>query len=267
MKSFSLLEFVTVLVRFLSILFLFSTNASIENYLISQTIYSLGYGLIGIYLATKYEKFDSTNFDKLSKYFNRIKKSYGKLRFDQILGLIPQHFDVILLGVVSDISSVGIYKFAKKLIEPINYLVVALNPWILNKLKMNILFSFKSLFNKILIPLSVCLVCLYYFFGKTVIVLLASREFLNSFFPMMILLIGFIFYLLTFWTRQYLLIKNSILSHTRARIINTVVFATSAAFLIDLYSYNGIAVSVTLGIISHKLYELKEYYKIKTIKA
>ena len=78
-------------------MFLFSINASIENYLISQTIYSLGYGLIGIYLATKYEKFESTNFDKLSKYFNRIKKSYGKLRFDQILGLIPQHFDVIVM--------------------------------------------------------------------------------------------------------------------------------------------------------------------------
>mgnify|MGYP001307713629 FL=1 len=83
--------------------------------------------------------------------------------------------------------------------------------------------------------------------------------------PMMILLFGFIFYLLTFWTRQFLLINNSILSHTRARIVNTVVFAISAGFFIDMYSYNGIAISVSLGIVAHKLYELKEYYKIKKL--
>ena len=246
MKSFSLLEFVTVLVRFLSILFLFSMNASIENYLISQTIYSLGYGLIGIYLATKYEKFESTNFDKLSKYFNRIKKSYGKLRFDQILGLIPQHFDVILLGVVSDISSVGIYKFAKKLIEPINYVVVTFNPWLQNKLKNSYeTFEINTFFKQILLPLS----------------FIISEDFVDSYVPMLILLIGFIFYLYTFWIRQYLLFNDLITFHAYGRLIYSGVFLLLSISLVGTYSSIGIAISLSSAMVLQKTYEYVIYKK------
>tara|TARA_B100000575_G_C22887743_1_gene516805 strand:- start:95 stop:778 length:684 start_codon:yes stop_codon:yes gene_type:complete len=200
-----------------------------------------------------------------NKFYKKIKNSFLKIRFDQAIGVIPTHLDIIIIGLFTNSFEVGIYQFAKKLIEPINYLVVALNPWILNKLKNNNFFSPKMLLIKILSPIALLLVFGYYFFGKIVIVFLSSSEFLNSFMPMMILLVGFIFYLLTFWTRQFLLINNSILSHTRARIVNTVVFAISAGFFIDMYSYNGIAISVSLGIVAHKLYELKEYYKIKKL--
>ena len=126
-------------------------------------------------------------------------------------------------------------------------------------------FSFKILFIKILSPIAIILVSAYYFYGKTAIIFLSSNDYLNSFTPLMILLVGFIFYFLTFWTRQYLLINNSILSHTRARIINTIVFIISSSIFIDMYSYNGIALSISLGIISHKLYELKEYFKVKKL--
>ena len=262
MKSFSLLEFVTVLVRFLSILFLFSINASIENYLISQTIYSLGYGLIGIYLATKYEKFESTNFDKLSKYFNRIKESYGKLRFDQILGLIPQHFDVILLGVVSDISSVGIYKFAKKLIEPINYVVVTFNPWLQNKLKNSYeTFEINTFFKQILLPLSFLISTFYVVFGKNIISILGSEEFIDSYAPMLILLIGFIFYLYTFWIRQYLLFNDLITFHAYGRLIYSGVFLLLSVSLVGTYSSIGIAISLSSAMVLQKTYEYVIYKK------
>ena len=237
-------------------MFLFSINVSIENYLISQTIYSLGYGLIGIYLATKYEKFESTNFDKLSKYFNRIKKSYGKLRFDQILGLIPQHFDVILLGVVSDISSVGIYKFAKKLIEPINYVVVTFNPWLQNKLKNSYeTFEINTFFKQILLPLSFLISIFYVVFGRNIISILGSEEFIDSYAPMLILLIGFIFYLYTFWIRQYLLFNDLITFHAYGRLIYSGVFLLLSISLVGTYSSIGIAISLSSAMVLQKTYE------------
>ena len=123
MKKYSLLELITVLIRFLSILILLSINPTIESYLTAQIIYSTTYGLFGIFLARKYAKIKFIHFTNLKLYFKEIKDSYSKLRLDQILGLIPQHLDVILLAIVSDLSSVGVYKFAKKLVEPINYIV------------------------------------------------------------------------------------------------------------------------------------------------
>ena len=60
----------------------------------------------------------------------------------------------ILLGIIIDIQAVGIYQFAKRLVEPINYLVVTFNPWLQSQLKtkpnefkimMSSLIIFKSL--------------------------------------------------------------------------------------------------------------------------
>ena len=262
MKSFSLLEFFTVLIRFLSILFLFRVDPSIENYLISQTIYSSTYGLLGIYLATKYAKIQLLNFESLSIYFKRIKKSYGKLRFDQIVGLIPQHLDVILLGVISDISSVGIYKFAKKLIEPINYIVVTFNPWLQNKLKdSSSSFEINVFFKKILLPLSFLISIMYVVFGKKIISILGSDEFSDSYIPMLILLIGFIFYLYTFWIRQYLLFNDLITFHAYGRLIYSGVFLLLAIPLAQFYSSRGIAISLSSAMVLQKSYEYLIYKK------
>ena len=262
MKSFSFLEFFTVLIRFLSILFLFRVDPSIDNYLISQTIYSSTYGLLGIYLASRYTKIKLINFESLSKYFKRIKKSYGKLRFDQIVGLIPQHLDVILLGIISDISSVGIYKFAKKLIEPINYIVVTFNPWLQNKLKeSSTSFEINIFFKKILLPLSWVISIMYVVFGKNVILILGTEEFSDSYIPMLILLIGFIFYLYTFWIRQYLLFNDLITFHAYGRLIYSGVFLLLAIPLAQIYSSRGIAISLSAAMILQKVYEYLIYKK------
>ena len=262
MKSFSYLEFLTVLTRFLSILYLFTVNPSIENYLIAQTIYSSTYGLLGVYLASRYAKFQIINFESLISYFERIKKSYGKLRFDQVVGLIPQHLDVILLGVISDLSSVGIYKFAKKLIEPVNYIVVTFNPWLQNKLKdSSSNFEINIFFKKILLPLSWVISIMYVVLGKKVILLLGTEEFLESYIPMLILLVGFIFYLYTFWIRQYLLFNDLISYHAYGRLIYSVVFILLAIPLADIYSSRGIAISLSAAMILQKSYEYLIYKK------
>jgi len=262
MKSFSYLEFLTVLTRFLSNLYLFTVNPSIENYLIAQTIYSSTYGLLGVYLASRYAKFQIINFESLISYFERIKKSYGKLRFDQVVGLIPQHLDVILLGVISDLSSVGIYKFAKKLIEPVNYIVVTFNPWLQNKLKdSSSNFEINIFFKKILLPLSWVISIMYVVLGKKVILLLGTEEFLESYIPMLILLVGFIFYLYTFWIRQYLLFNDLISYHAYGRLIYSVVFILLAIPLADIYSSRGIAISLSAAMILQKSYEYLIYKK------
>ena len=267
LKTYSYFESGTIILRFLFVILFLNLDPSIKSYFLALGIYSMLSGLISIVYVLRSNLNLKVTDETLSfnKFYKKIKNSFLKIRFDQAIGVIPTHLDIIIIGLFTNSFEVGIYQFAKKLIEPINYLVVALNPWILNKLKNNNFFSPKMLLIKILSPIALLLVFGYYFFGKIVIVFLSSSEFLNSFMPMMILLVGFIFYLLTFWTRQFLLINNSILSHTRARIVNTVVFAISAGFFIDMYSYNGIAISVSLGIVAHKLYELKEYYKIKKL--
>ena len=112
--------------------------------------------MFGIFLARKYAKIKLIHFTNLKLYFKEIKDSYSKLRLDQILGLIPQHLDVILLAIVSDLSSVGVYKFAKKLVEPINYIVVTFNPWLQNKLKNSKdNFQINVFFRKVLLPIEI----------------------------------------------------------------------------------------------------------------
>ena len=203
-----------------------------------------------MYFASKYAKFQIINFESLISYFQRIKKSYGKLRFDQILGLIPQHLDVILLSVISDLSSVGIYKFAKKLVEPINYVVVTFNPWLQNKLKNSKdNFHINVFFRKVLLPIGFILAVLYVNLGESLILLIGTEEFLESYIPMLILLIGFIFYLYTFWIRQYLLFNDLISYHAFGRMIYSVVFLVSSVPLSQIYSSRGIAIALSLAMV------------------
>tara|TARA_B100000886_G_C20404290_1_gene483984 strand:- start:573 stop:1841 length:1269 start_codon:yes stop_codon:yes gene_type:complete len=265
LKIYSYFESGTIILRFILVILFLTLDPSVNNYFLALGIYSVTSGVISfIYVLRNKLKINDYSISFI-KFVGNIKNSFLKIRIDQAIGVIPTHLDIIIIGFFTDSYEVGIYQFAKKLIEPINYLVVALNPWILNKLKLSNSFSFKILFIKILSPIAIILVSAYYFYGKTAIIFLSSNDYLNSFTPLMILLVGFIFYFLTFWTRQYLLINNSILSHTRARIINTIVFIISSSIFIDMYSYNGIALSISLGIISHKLYELKEYFKVKKL--
>ena len=121
--------------------------------------------------------------------------------------MIPIHLDVVIIGYFANYYSAGIYRIAKKLVDPINSIIVAFSPWILNKINNEKKYNFKNLTTNILIPTSVVIVSSYYFFGKKLIEIIAGNGFANSYTPMLILLIGYISYYLTFWTRHYFVLK------------------------------------------------------------
>ena len=266
LRRYSILEVSSVVVRFIALVLLLLNDPSIENYLLAQSIYGITFGLFGLYLSNKYH--DSSNFkiQHFKTYLKAIKSSYRKIRYDQIIGLVPQHFDVILLAVVVDIQTVGIYQFAKRLVEPINYLVVTFNPWLQNKLQSEDKdFKITSFFKQILLPTSLLLFGIYFIFGKNLIVFIGNEEFLNSFMPMMVLLIGFITYLLSFWIRQYLLFSDLIQFHAYGRIIYSLVFLVLAILLSDSLSSLGIAIALSSAMVLQKIFEYTIYLiKIKS---
>ena len=262
LRKYSFLEFSTVCVRFFAIIILLFNNPSVENYLIAQSIYGFTYGILGIFLVYKYEKIINFNVVNLKEYFELIKPSYKKIRYDQIIGLVPQHFDVILLGIIIDIQAVGIYQFAKRLVEPINYLVVTFNPWLQSQLKTKPNeFKINTFFKQILVPIFIFLGLMYSVFGDKLILIFANTDFLNSYRPMLILFMGFSTYLLTFWIRQLLLFNDLIEYHAYGRIIYSLVFLVLAIFLGKAYSASGIATALSIAMILQKAFEYLIYRK------
>ena len=262
LRKYSFLEFSTVCVRFFAIIILLFNNPSVENYLIAQSIYGFTYGILGIFLVYKYEKIINFNVINLKEYFELIKPSYKKIRYDQIIGLVPQHFDVILLGIIIDIQAVGIYQFAKRLVEPINYLVVTFNPWLQSQLKTKPNeFKINTFFKQILVPIFIFLGLMYSIFGDKLILIFANTDFLNSYRPMLILFMGFSTYLLTFWIRQLLLFNDLIEYHAYGRIIYSLVFLVLAIFLGKAYSASGIATALSIAMILQKAFEYLIYRK------
>ena len=262
LRKYSFLEFSTVCVRFFAIIIFLFSNPSVENYLIAQSIYGFTYGILGIFLVYKYEKIINFNVVNLKEYFELIKPSYKKIRYDQIIGLVPQHFDVILLGIIIDIQAVGIYQFAKRLVEPINYLVVTFNPWLQSQLKTKPNeFKINTFFKQILVPIFIFLGLMYSIFGDKLILIFANTDFLNSYRPMLILFMGFSTYLLTFWIRQLLLFNDLIEYHAYGRIIYSLVFLILAIFLGKTYSASGIAAALSIAMILQKAFEYLIYRK------
>ena len=266
LRRYSILEISSVVVRFIALVFLLLNDPSVENYLIAQSIYGITFGLFGLYLSNKYRDSSNFNIQHFKAYSKAIRSFYGKIRYDQIIGLIPQHFDVILLAVIVDIQTVGIYQFAKRLVEPINYLVVTFNPWLQNKLKSEDKdFNITSFFSRILLPISILLFGIYFIFGRNLILFIGNEEFLNSFEPMMVLLIGFITYLLSFWIRQYLLFADLIQFHAYGRIVYSFVFLVLAVLLSDSFSSLGVAIALSSAMVLQKLFEYTIYLiKIKS---
>ncbi len=262
LRKYSIIEITSVIIRFITLIVLLVNNPSIENYLIAQSIYGVTFGFSGLYLTNKYRDSSNFKFQQFKIYLNAIKSSYGKIRYDQIIGLIPQHFDVILLAIVVDIQTVGIYQFAKRLVEPINILVFIFNPWLQNKLKSKDKdFKITLFIKQILLPISILLFGIYLIFGQNLIVFIGNENFLNSFEPMIVLLIGFIVYFISFWIRQYLLFYNLIHFHAYGRMIYTFTFLLLAAILANSFSSNGIAVALSTAIIFQKVFEYYIYRK------
>jgi O-antigen/teichoic acid export membrane protein len=169
---------------------------------------------------------------------------------------------VIIISIVSDYSAVGVYRFAKRLIEPVNYIISTFNPWLQSKLSQDDnTFNIKPFVTKFLLPLVSSVILFYVLFGKAAIRLIGSEDFIPSYVPMLILLTGYSCYLLTFWIRQYLLFNNLIKFHTYGRIIYSVAFILIALLTAPTFGYNGIALSLSISMILQKIYEYLIYKK------
>ncbi len=262
MKSFSLLESSSIILRFAGMVIFLEINPTIQSYLFANIFYFLYTGFFSLFLIKKEYELNKFSYDEFKQFVLLIKRSFNRIRINQIISLIPQHFDIIFLSIVSDFGTVGIYQFAKRLVEPVNYVIYSFTPWIQNKLKNNPTdFNIQSFVKMILIPISFLIFSLYIFFGEFIILKIGSESFLKSYNPMIILCIGFIIYLLTFWIRQSLLLNNLIVFHSYGRLIYCSAFLVLSFFLANTFKETGIAASLTIAILIQKTFEYIVYRK------
>ena len=265
MKTYSLVESFSNITRFILVVSFISFSPSISSFFFALSIHQVVVSILVLILLYK-SNLNQSETMNFKEYMRLSKKSFYKIRTDQAVGLIPTHLDVVVIGYFANYYSAGIYRIAKKLVDPINSVIVAFSPWMLNKISKNNNYNFKKLTINILIPSSILIIFIYYLFGNQLIQLIAGNAFYDSFSPMMILLVGFISYYLTFWTRHYLLLNDLILKHTIARVVNLVTFVLTAPLLITNYGFNGIAFSISMSVLFQKIYELSVYLKNKNLK-
>ena len=265
MKTYSLVESSSNITRFILVVTFVSLNPDISSFFYALTFHQLFVSVLVLLLLIKK---DTNKAEKITfkEYIKMSKSNFYKIRTDQSVGLIPTHLDVVVIGYFADYYSAGIYRIAKKLVDPINSLIVAFSPWMLNKINNQGDYNFRNLFINILLPSSVIIVSFYYLFGSNLIEIIAGDEFADAFLPMMILLFGFMSYYLTFWTRHFLFMNDLIHKHTIGRVINLIIFLSTAPFFISNFGFNGIAISISLSTAFQKLYEFGVYLKYKNNK-
>ena len=265
MKTYSLVESSSNITRFILVVTFVSLNPDISSFFYALTFHQLFVSVLVLLLLFKK---DTNKAEKITfkEYIKMSKSNFYKIRTDQSVGLIPTHLDVVVIGYFADYYSAGIYRIAKKLVDPINSLIVAFSPWMLNKINNQGDYNFRNLFINILLPSSVIIVSIYYLFGSNLIEIIAGDEFADAFLPMMILLFGFMSYYLTFWTRHFLFMNDLIHKHTIGRFINLIIFLSTAPFFISNFGFNGIAISISLSTAFQKLYEFSVYLKYKNNK-
>ena len=265
MKTYSLVESSSNITRFILVVTFVSLNPDISSFFYALTFHQLFVSVLVLLLLVKK---DTNKAEKITfkEYIKMSKSNFYKIRTDQSVGLIPTHLDVVVIGHFADYYSAGIYRIAKKLVDPINSLIVAFSPWMLNKINNQGDYNFRNLFINILLPSSVIIVSFYYLFGSNLIEIIAGDEFADAFLPMMILLFGFMSYYLTFWTRHFLFMNDLIHKHTIGRVINLIIFLSTAPFFISNFGFNGIAISISLSTAFQKLYEFSVYLKYKNNK-
>ena len=99
------------------------------------------------------------------------------------------------------------------------------------------------------------------YFGENLINLISGSSFLDAYEPMLVLTIGYIIYLNTFWIRQLLLFSNLIQYHAVSRLISLVVFILASLFFVDQFDAVGIAIALSLSMVVQKIYEFYSFNK------
>ena len=261
-KKFAFVDSASNILRFLAIVILFYFEQSIENYILGQALFSFSYGLLGVFVCRKYLEISDISIKNIKEYFQVFKLDFFKQRADQLIGIIPQHLDLIILGYFTDFSTVGVFRIAKRLVDPINYVITILNPYVQNKLSSDDAdINFRDLIKNFLLPLIFVLAISYVSLGKNFIQILSGKEFLEAFFPMMILLGGYFTYLATFWIRQLLLFNDLLQYHAVSRLIATASFLVLSLLLVNQYGANGLAAALSISMVLQKVYEFRIYSK------
>ena len=261
-KKFAIVDSVSNISRFLAIVILFYFEESIENYLLGHALFSVIYGLLGVFVCREYLKISDISIKNIKEYFQVFKLDFFKQRADQFVGIIPQHLDLIILGYFTDFSTVGVFRIAKRLVEPINYVITILNPYVQNQLlKDETDINFKDLIKNFLLPLIFVLTIGYAFLGRNFIELLSGKEFIEAFYPMMILLGGYCTYLATFWIRQLLLFNDLLQYHAVSRLIATVSFLLLSFLFVNQYGASGLAAALSISMVIQKVYEFNIFNK------
>ena len=261
-KKFALVDSVSNISRFLAIVILFYFEESIENYLLGHALFSVIYGLLGVFVCREYLKISDISIKNIKEYFQVFKLDFFKQRVDQFVGIIPQHLDLIILGYFTDFSTVGVFRIAKRLVEPINYVITILNPYVQNQLlKDETDINFKDLIKNFLLPLIFVLTIGYAFLGRNFIELLSGKEFIEAFYPMMILLGGYCTYLVTFWIRQLLLFNDLLQYHAVSRLIATASFLLLSFLFVNQYGASGLAAALSISMVIQKVYEFNIFNK------
>ena len=261
-KKFALVDSVSNISRFLAIVILFYFEESIENYLLGHALFSVIYGLLGVFVCREYLKISDISIKNIKEYFQVFKLDFFKQRADQFVGIIPQHIDLIILGYFTDFSTVGVFRIAKRLVEPINYVITILNPYVQKQLlKDETDINFKDLIKNFLLPLIFVLTIGYAFLGRNFIELLSGKEFIEAFYPMMILLGGYCTYLATFWIRQLLLFNDLLQYHAVSRLIATASFLLLSFLFVNQYGASGLAAALSISMVIQKVYEFNIFNK------
>ena len=261
-KKFALVDSVSNISRFLAIVILFYFEESIENYLLGHALFSVIYGLLGVFVCREYLKISDISIKNIKEYFQVFKLDFFKQRADQFVGIIPQHLDLIILGYFTDFSTVGVFRIAKRLVEPINYVITILNPYVQKQLlKDETDINFKDLIKNFLLPLIFVLTIGYAFLGRNFIELLSGKEFIEAFYPMMILLGGYCTYLVTFWIRQLLLFNDLLQYHAVSRLIATASFLLLSFLFANQYGASGLAAALSISMVIQKVYEFNIFNK------
>ena len=261
-KKFALVDSVSNISRFLAIVILFYFEESIENYLLGHALFSVIYGLLGVFVCREYLKISDISIKNIKEYFQVFKLDFFKQRADQFVGIIPQHLDLIILGYFTDFSTVGVFRIAKRLVEPINYVITILNPYVQNQLlKDETDINFKDLIKNFLLPLIFVLTIGYVFLGRNFIEFLSGKEFIEAFYPMMILLGGYCTYLATFWIRQLLLFNDLLQYHAVSRLIATASFLLLSFLFVNQYGASGLAAALSISMVIQKVYEFNIFNK------
>ena len=267
LNFFAILEFVSVVVRFIAIIVLVLNEPTIEMFIIGHSIYVFSYGILSvgvIFSRIKMNFFETPFIQNFITVAKLSKQFLLTLRLDQLVGMIPNHFDLIIINIFAGYEAVGIYNISKRLLMPINYLVVALTPWVQSefvKKKNQIKEIGYRLTKTILLPVSLVIVLSVYFFGEWIIQFIVGSSYENSYIPWLIMTFGYLVFLILFWVRQALLLTDRLIYHVYSRVLNAVFFLGGSIIFSRISPLLGVASAYVLGITIQKIYELYIFEK------